>query len=566
VLSELHARNYALFDDLTLDFSPGLTVLTGETGVGKSILVEALSAALGEPVGAEVVRKGCPEARVDALFEPSTSVHLREVLEEAGHSTDDGGLLISRRLSSKGRSRAYLNDRPVSLSLVKRLGDHLVDFHGQHTHQLLLNPAEHLLFVDAYGELVELRARVASLVQDDARLSDRLTRLREQRRRGHERAEYLRYQVRELEGLGLQEGEEEAIRRELTMRESAERLTQAAAQVQTSLYEAEDCVLGRLKEVHKLLESMNAAGAGLEEECGSVQAVAFQLEDVARKVQAVTAAVEDAPGRLETLRERISTVQRLKRRHGTEDLLEVLDSFKSELAALETLDDGIREAEDARAELLSRLRPQAVQLSSQRRTAARKFSQHVEQQLAALAMDGARMEVRFTAQPGEEEWSRGYPGGRTGLETAEFLLAANPGEGPRPLARVASGGEISRIMLAIKAAIQRDRVGTMVFDEIDAGIGGETADLVGQKLREVAARTQVLCVTHLARIACRADTHYHVIKQVRAGRTLTRVARLEGEERVVEVARMLSGEATSASLAHARELLADSGVRHTRGT
>ncbi len=565
MLCELHVRNYALLEDLTLEFSPGLTVLTGETGVGKSILVEALSAALGERVGAEAVRQGCREARVDALFQPSASTQVIEALEDAGHAPEEGRVLISRRLTTDGRSRSYLNDRPVSLSLVRRLGDHLVDFHGQHTHQLLLNPDEHLLFVDAYGDLDELRERVASLVEHEARLSQSLALLRERKQQGRERAELLEYQVRELEALGLQESEEDAIRRELTMRESAERLTHAAAQVQACLYEEEGSVLEILKEVQKLLQDMNAAGAGLEEDCDSVASAAYQLEDVARKVREVAEQVEDAPGRLEALRERISAIQRMKRRHGGEDLLGVLRSLKSELAGLETLDDSVREVEEARADVLHRLKPLAVQLSTRRRRVARSFSQQVEQELRALAMDGAHLEVKFSAPPGESEWKEGYPGDRAGLETAEFLLAANPGEGPRPLARVASGGEISRIMLAMKAAIRRDRVGTMVFDEIDVGIGGETADLVGQKLGEVSNRTQVLCVTHLARIACRAHTHYHVVKHVRAGRTVTRVTRLEGAERIAEVARMLSGEATPASLAHACELLGNSGVASPGG-
>ncbi len=555
MLTELCVTNYALLEEVRLELGPGLTVLSGETGVGKSILVEALSALLGERVGPEAVRTGCRQARIDAVFEPSAASPVMEALDNAGRPSTDGRFLLSRRLRSDGHSRSYLNDSRVSLSLVRRLGDHLVDFHGQHTHQLLLRPPEHLMFLDAYGGLDVLRGRVAELAQRESDLSHRLVRLQEQSRDARARSEFLEFQVRELEALGLKEGEEDAIHQELRMRESAERLAEAAARIQSCLYDADDSIVERLKEVQKLLAEMNAAGAKLDDDRESVASAAYRLEDVAHNVRRVADRIDDSPERLETLRERMSALQGLKRRYGTDDLLGVLQKFRTELTALEAVGDGVRDARKARGEVLAELKPLAKELSARRREVAAAFSRHVERELRALAMHRAEVGVQFSATPDESAWEAGYPGDLTGLETVEFLLSANPGEDARPLARVASGGEISRIMLAMKAAIRQDRVGTMVFDEIDVGIGGETADLVGKKLLEVSGRVQVLCVTHLARIACRADTHYHVLKRSRGGRTVTHIQRLRGEQRVREIARMLSGEATSASLAHARELL-----------
>jgi DNA repair protein RecN (Recombination protein N) len=495
------------------------------------------------------------------VFEPTPDNQVFAVLSEADRAPEDGRILLTRKMWATGKSRFYLNDRPVSLSLVRNLGDHLVDFHGQHTHQLLLKPREHLLFLDAYSGLDDLREDVRSLWEEEEAVSRRLTELRAQNRTSRERRELLTYQIRELEGLGLRKGEEEELRRELTMLESAERLKERAAQISLSLYDADDSVVERLRRVGALLQDMNTLGADAESECESVASAIYSLEDVARKVEGIAHKIDDAPDRLEALRERVSALQKLRRKHGVDDLHALLEDLRSERGTLATLDETIAEAESTRADVLRRLKPLALELSAKRRRAAGGFSRQVEGELTDLAMGKARLDVSFTPLPEDEAWDDAYPGDGLGLETAEFLLAANPGEGPRPLTRVASGGEISRIMLAIKAAMQKDRVETLVFDEIDAGIGGETAALVGQKLSGVASRTQVLCVTHLARIASLADRHYHVTKDVQGGRTMTNVCCLSTKERVEELARMLGGDATPTGLAHARELMADANAR-----
>lgn len=559
MLSELHVTHYALVEDLTLEFAPGLTVLTGETGAGKSILVEALSAALGGRVGSEVVRKGCDCAQVDALFEPSPSSHALSILAEAGRDPKEGRLILSRRIGSSGKSRCYLNNRPVGLSLVKALGDHLVDFHGQHTHQLLMKPEEHLLFLDAAAGLEALRDEVASLVKEEQRIAHRLSGLVRRNRESRERKELLQYQVRELEALKPVPGEEDTLRTELSMLEGAEQLREAGTGVQNALYEEDGSVAERLRWVLERLDDMARLGAKVKDQQEAVRSAIYLLEDTTRGMDGLLERVEEDPERLEKLRDRMSSIRILKRRYRCSDLAEVLEAKENELERLGTLDGSIEKAKAERAELLERLRPLALELSRQRKEAAEMFSGRVERELGALAMHEARLDVRFSPLPAESAWGHGYPGDATGLEQAEFLLAANPGEGPRPLARVASGGEISRIMLAIKAALERDRVGTMVFDEIDVGIGGKTADLVGEKLRAVAAHTQVLCVTHLAQIAAQANGHYRVVKRVRKGRTTTGVVPLQGESRVAELARMLSGKPTAASLTHAAELLARVG-------
>jgi DNA repair protein RecN (Recombination protein N) len=552
MLRELRIRNFALIDTVTIPFGPGLNVLTGETGAGKSILIDAILLVRGARAQTEVIRTDQESATVEAVFEVAAHAPAAAALDEAGLAADEGQVVIRRELSRSGRHRAFVNDSPVTVALLERLGDLLVEVHGQHEHQRLLEPASQLDLLDRFADAEESRRRVADLVAKFRAARDEVERARAGERDRAQREDLLRFQVSELDAARLAPGEEEALRGERRRLQNAERLTTGLATVQRLLDEDAEAVVHRLARAARGLHDLARLDPEFAKAVEPLEGAQAHVEDALATLRALREGLEVEPGRLEAVDERLDALTRLKRKYGEteEAMLAFRDAAARDLDRLARHDELLAESERTLGELRGELAGAAEALADRRAAAARRLAPEAQREIRALGMERALFEVALERLPAEEVSARG-------LDRVELRLSANPGEPPRPLARVASGGELSRVMLALKTVLARDdRVPTMIFDEVDAGIGGRVAGVVAQKLAALASGRQVLCVTHLAPIAARAHHHVRVEKRVRGGRTKVAVAPLASPERVEEVARMLAGETvTEIARGHARELL-----------
>jgi DNA repair protein RecN (Recombination protein N) len=558
MLREIRVRNFAVIDAVTAVFGPGLNVLTGETGAGKSMLIDAILLVRGARAQTDVIRTDADTATVEAVFDVEPRGPVAAVLDDAGLALDEGQLVVRRELAQSGRHRAFVNDSPVTVGLLERLGDHLVEIHGQHEHQRLLEPARQLDLLDRFGEAEELRERVGDIFARHRAARAEVERLRAADRDRAQREDLLRFQLSELDGARLREGEEEELRAERRRRQHAERLSAGLAEVAGLLDEDESSAASRLHRAGRLLRELARFDPAFAAPADTLEGAGSLIEDALAAVRGLRERVTETPGRLEEVDERLDALTRLKRKYG--DTEAAMLAFRADVAVqLEQLDrhDEILAAQaKTLAELEAELAHAAVALSERRRATADRLAGEAERELRQLGMDRARFAIAVEPGPTAEVGPRG-------LDRVEFRLSANPGEDVRPLAKVVSGGELSRTMLALKAVLARaDRVPTMIFDEVDAGIGGRVAAVVAQKLARAAEGRQVLCVTHLAPIAARATHHVRVWKGVRAGRTRVSAEVLTGEARVEEVARMVAGErVTDTARGHARELLERPGPR-----
>ena len=560
MLRELRIRNFAVVETATVPFERGLNVLTGETGAGKSILLDALLLLRGVRAQGDVIRTDSETATVEAVFEVSTGSTAVSVIDEAGLALEDGVLVVRRELARSGRHRAFVNDSPVTVGLLERLGDHLVEVHGQHEHQRLLESARQLDVLDRFAGAEEQRDRVAELYAKYREASAAVERTRGAERDRAQREDLLRFQVSELDAARLREGEEEELRAERRRLQHAERFTTGLAEVAALLDEDDASARSRVDRAARILSDLARLDPPFAAAADPLQTARVHLEESLSIARRLREEITCEPGRLEAIDERLDALTRLRRKYGDSEaaMLKVRDEAAAELRRLERHDEVLAAEERVQAELAAELQAAALALSERREAAAARLGPRVQRELRALGMERAV----FVATT-----ERGEPAtvSARGLDRVEFRLAANAGDRPAPLARVASGGELSRTMLAVTAVLAaRDGVPTLVFDEVDAGIGGGIAGVVGDKLAEAAEGRQVLCVTHLAPIAARAHHHLRVSKSVRAGRTRAAVAPLGGPERVAEIGRMLGGDPPSdAALRHARQLLA--AARPPRG-
>jgi DNA repair protein RecN (Recombination protein N) len=554
MLVELRIRDYAVVEDLSLTLGPGLNALTGETGAGKSIIVGALSLLLGERASAAVVRAGAERATVEAVFDVGGLPDVEARVEEMGFRPEDGHLILRREVAAEGRNRAWVNGSPATAGAVGELGAALVDLHGQHEHQTLLRPAEQRAILDAFAGAHEGAARVREVHGRVRALSEELAERERRVREVESRADFLRFQLGEIEEARLEPGEDEALEAEARRHEHAEELVQGASGVHDALYAGEDAVADRLSEARALVQRLARFDPALEDVARALEDAYHQVNEVGRRMGDYASSVDHDPRRLEEVRARLDRIFRLKRKYGPtlDDVLATGARVKDELRALDEADHDLGELRRALTDARGELESAASALGALRRAAAARLAEAVEAVLPDLGLSGAAFEVRV--RPLDEV-------GPHGGEAVEFLVAPNRGFEAMPLSRIASGGELSRVMLALKAILAgADQVPVLVFDEIDAGIGGVVATAVARKLAEVATRHQVFVVTHLPQLASRADAHLLVEKEETAGSTVTRVRTLEGEARVEEVARLLGGDPESAtSRKHARELLAARG-------
>ena len=538
MLRYLNIRNLAVIESLEVSLVPGLNVITGETGAGKSIVVGAVGLLLGDRASADIVRTGEETAVVQAVFD----VDGREVI-------------VRREVTAQGRSRSFVDGQLVTAGSLKELGARLVDLHGQHEHQALLNPDVHLDLLDQFAGLGDQRQAVAGAHAEWLALRTELAEARARELDRDARAEYLRFQQGEIDRVSPRMGEDEDLTGERVLLANAEKLRRLCDEAYGRLYDDDSSALSSLAAVWKRVSELRDLDPRFGVYLEGREAVDAQLGDLAMYLREYGARIESAPGRLQELEDRLASLERLKRKYGPtlRDVLDRRSHCVEELAALDSSAETIADLGRRLALAGERYSSAAATLSSRRRRRARDFAGALEGELGSLAMGGTRFEVRFdTGELSEDRWTP------RGTDVAEFFVSPNPGEEMRALARIVSGGELSRVMLALKTLATTDSPGkTLVFDEVDAGIGGRVADVVGQRLQALGRVFQVVCITHLPQIAACGHAHYRVAKAERAGRTHTTVDALWGPARVDELARMMAGAVvTDGARATAREMLA----------
>lgn len=555
MLVDLSVRDLAIIESVRVSFQPGFNVISGETGAGKSILLQALGLVLGARASADAVRAGAKQARVDASFDVDDAT--LQWLREQDLPVEPGEpVLVRRVVSAAGRSRSYVNDTPAPASSLRTLGTFLVDFASQHESAVMLDEAHHRAILDRYGEVGDRVAEVAELVSEHRVSRDDLAGLERSARDRGAKMDLLQYQLRELQDLELSTGEEEALEREAEVLRRAGQLQQSVAEAEGALYSSEGSAVDAANAALSTLGPLGGLDDEIDAATRQLEGALYELEDVARTLSGSVGRFSANPARLEEVEDRLQTLRACMRKHGTDEagLVRLTDALADELSTLGSAEDrlgALREEVDRRLEDATAA---ARRLSAARRSAAGLLEEAIAAALGELAMAGARFAVVVEDDPSGL--------GETGLDRVAFRLSANAGEPLRPLAKVASGGELSRILLAVKEVLgSASPAGSFVLDEIDSGIGGSTADVVGRKLAGLARGRQLIAITHLPQIAALADAHYMVGKSEVDGRTAAWVRRLDEAERLDEVARMVAGERhTEHSRALAGEML-DKGPR-----
>lgn len=555
VLTTLRIKNLALVPDLTLELEPGYNAITGETGAGKSVIIGALNLVLGQRADRNLIRSGTDSCSVEAVF--ATEKLERDwagFLEERGIEPADGGqLIVKRAFTTAGANRQFINGSPVSLNVLAELGEWLVDMHGPHDHQSLLHPSRQLEILDAYGELAPLRTRFGELCARRAALLREKASLIVDERAYAQQLDLLRFQVKEISTAKLIPGEEAQVESEYTRASNAARLIELAQSTLGTLAESEDSLLDRLGHAGRTLAELARLDPSAQPMVEIHEQAANSLRDLQREVSAYVDSVEIDPARLQELEQRLNLLQTLKRKYAPtideviafgNEALQKLQALESRDVELERLNAELRKLDEA---LWSR----GQELSAARKKLIPKLARAVMKQLAELGFKQSILDVQLDSTPRDKAFDQVAA---HGFDSVEFLFAPNAGEPARPLRAIASSGELARVMLALKTVLAaQDAVPVLVFDEVDANVGGETAVAVGEKMREIGTRRQVLCITHLAQVAAAAPTHFVVTKEVRDGRTLSLIEKLDSKARVVELARMLGGG--DAARKHAEALL-----------
>ena len=549
MLRFLRIRNLAVIESVEVEFEPGFNVLTGETGAGKSILVEAVGLLLGARASADLVRTGEAQATIEAIFD-----------------SDSGELIVRREITNQGRSRSFINGALATAGAVRDLAQRLVELHGQHEHQALLDPQTHLPLLDSYAQLDADAARTASAWSVLRALREQLDRSRMDAREKAARLDLIAFQLGEIEKAAPKPGEDEELAAAKQVLASAERIQRLCAEGYSSLYESDGAVLAGLGGVWKRVGELATIDPQFTAYLDARDGIKSQLEDLAYFLRSYAEGVDASPGRLQQVEDRLAMLDRLKRKYGPalQDVIHTGESLRRERELLTGDSEKAEDLQQRLTEATTRFLEVARALSQRRRSSATGFAKELEALLAELAMGRTRFQVRFNDRElPEDAWSE------RGVDQAEFFLSPNVGEDLRPMARIVSGGELSRVMLALKTmAVSRpglifrepgksDQVSrTLIFDEVDAGIGGSVADVVGSKLRDLGSDFQVLCITHLPQIAARATTQFRIEKSVRGTRTVTTVECLDQAARVDEIARMIGGASITEPIrASAREML-----------
>jgi len=555
MLIQLTIQNFALVAHLDIELQHGMTAITGETGAGKSIMLDALGLTLGDRADLDVIRSGCERADLSATFTVDTNPEACSWLQEHEVPATEGLCILRRVLSRDGRSRAWINGQPTTLADLKTLGEMLIDIHSQHEHQSLLKSTTHQRLLDAFGNLQPLTDQVRDSAARAKALSQQIRRLKNLAAQGAAEIELLGFQVQELAELQLQPDEAAALdkeHKELSHADAALATIQAVLDLCSG---NEDFNLEQgLRRSTSQLDELPFRHPLVEEACSLLNTALIQVEEAGSSLQRAAERIEQNPARLEEVDLRLGLIHRLARKHKVtaDELYAHGQALAVQLAGLSSTDDRIEALEREQASVVSTYQALATDLSQKRTKAARQLEKAVNSQLAKLGMASARLSLDLHSNLAAEPNPNGH-------DAAEFLISTNPGQAPRPLAKIASGGELSRISLAIQVVTaQTSAIPTLVFDEVDVGIGGGTAKAVGELLRQLGEKGQVLCVTHQPQVASQAHQHLLVSKQTSQGSTVSSLSPLQGTQRIDEIARMLGGDTlTSKSLAHARELLGE---------
>lgn len=559
MLREIHIKNFSIIDNVHIEFGEGFNVLTGETGAGKSIIIDALSLALGERATGDFIRSGEKEAVVEAFFDVAPNVldtPTRTFLDDNGIDAEDG-LILKRIVTDKGRSRAYINGSMVNVQNLSDVSRAIIDVHGQYEHQSLLSPEKQLDLLDVYGALIKERKAVEGLYDDLLELKRRISGLEQKEKDREHRIDMLDFQVKEIDAADLSPGEEDGLAEEEKILGSAARLAELANRTYDSLYSSDDSciiavseVLSDLKEIADIDSRADDAVKALEEAIPLLEEAGYFLRDY-------KAGLDFEPGRLDQVQERLELIKKLARKYGesVQEILGFREKAVEELEGLCNSEEALGSLKEELKKAMAAYTKKAGALSKKRAKVAKKIEAEVVGQLRELSMPDTRFSVRMVLEDGDDT-TDGLRAGRSGIDIVDFLISPNVGEDLRPLSRTASGGELSRIMLALKVILAKgDKMPVLVFDEIDTGIGGKTAGTVGQKLKGLSSYHQVLCITHLPQIASYADEHVKIEKRTVKERTQVQINKINRDERTEEIARMLGGKITKTSLKHAEEML-----------
>ena len=553
MLQELRIKNLAIIDELDMTFSSGLNVLTGETGAGKSIILNAVHLLLGDKATEDLVRSSEEEANVEALFDIRENKRVREKIRERSPKAEETGeeesLLVRRLISRTGRGRAFVNGNLATLGMVSEIGEELLSIYGQHEHQTLQQVETHIDILEEFGGLLQLREAFQKQFDRFVSLSEEIRRVREGKERRLKERELMSFQSREIEGAGLRIGEEEALKEERKILIHAEKLMGFASFAEETLYGDEGSAIGRVQAILRRGKEVETVDSSLTPLVQALESIRIQMEESALGLREYARKVEVNPQRLEEVENRLEEIDRLKRKYGStvEEILQTKKQMDATLASFTSDEERLAGLERSLDPLRREVGELAEKLSGERKQTASGLKKAVERELASLGMRKTTFEVRHDPLPLSAK----------GVDRVEFLISPNVGEEVKPLAKIASGGELSRIMLALKKILAN--VGgrqVLIFDEVDSGIGGAVAEVVGRKLKDLSRQHQVICVTHLPQIACFADAHHSVRKEVKGGRTVTLVDRLEKESMVDEIARMMGGmKVTEKTRAHAKEMI-----------
>jgi DNA repair protein RecN (Recombination protein N) len=562
VLEQLTIQNYALIDRLHIDFTEGMNVFSGETGAGKSILAGALSLLHGSRADTGAIRTGADETMVSGTFVVEGNEDAEAWLSEHAIEPEDGAVIIRRTVKRTGRGTIYIQSAPVTRGDLEDFTNLILDLHGQHEHQSLLSEDNHRKLLDRYAGLEEEVNALSERFGELTNLKRRRERLVSSEQERMREMDFLSYAVQEIEEANLTEGEEDELEQERSILSQHEKLAENLDSLYESLAESRGGALGQIREARHAMETVNGIDSGLSPVAKRLDDAFFELEDIAETVRDYASRVEFSAERLEQVEDRIAAIHRLEKKYGADisDVLRYAEEAREQLAALENYEEDKAQLEEDIKRTEREVLETAHEISRKRKAAAEELQRRIEGVLGALGMKKTRFHIGV-----EQKMSQaGKPVcGSYGIDSVAFRLAPNPGEPVKPLKDIASGGEISRVMLAVKTVLaEADRIQTLVFDEIDAGIGGEVALAVGEYLKQLSGGKQVMCITHLASIAVRADNHIKVEKLVEEDRTVTRVAVVDGSERVEEIARMLAGDRTGkTSRTHAEELLEKYGSK-----
>ena len=561
MLKTLYIKDYALLEQISIEFEKGLNIITGETGAGKSILIDAMSLLLGERASNDVIRKGAEKAIVEGIFSTETNRKIDKLLEQNEIEISEE-LIVRRELSVKGSNRCFLNDTPVALNVIKEVGNLLVDLHGQHEHQSLLRTETHIEFLDEFGNLEQPLSDYKHEYDNLYVLQKKLNDLRAKENLLKEKKDLFEFQRKEIETVSPVENEDESIASELHILENSEKLLELTTVIYQELYDSEKSIYDSLINVQQNINTLAKIDKAFAETSGELQSVVAVINDVTDVVRKYNTQIELEPQKLEELRSRFQAINLLKKKYGGSlpSLLEHYEKIVGEIRLAESFEEEIEKLETAIHHQKEKLTKLAATLSQKRNELGKKVSKEVKEVLKELGISQSIFEVKITQNIGEQNsQNNGSPFrfNARGYDDIEFFISTNLGEDAKPLSKVASGGEVSRIMLALKTILAKnDKLPLLVFDEIDTGISGRISQKVGQALKNLAAFHQIISITHQPQIAALADTHFSVEKKNVEERVVSSIKKLVGEERIREVAKLLSGEVVSeTSLQTAKELM-----------